>query len=126
MKKFDKYVCVGDCVEKEFHGLTLRAELLHDEFVTPDEYDCYTDEQIADWKRGEWFFGGLVISLWCDDIEIESHLSSLWGLYCNIVDDHSYLDEVAEELFGEAESEAMKVVSKLANKLSESVKGGVA
>lgn len=121
MNKFGKYVCIGDYAEKDYHGLTLRAELLHDEFVTPDEFDCYTDEQIADWKRGDWFFGGLVVSLWCDNIKLESHLSSLWGLDCNIVDENSYLDEVAEELFSEAEDEVKKVVSTLANRLSQSV-----
>ena len=119
MNKFDKYVCTGDYVEKEWNGLTLHAQLLHDDFMTPDDFDCYTEEQIESWKRGKWFFGGIVVSLLSDDVVIGRNLASLWGLDCNIVDDNSYLDEVAEELFEEAEDEAREVVSDLLHKLSK-------
>jgi len=119
VNKFDNYVCVGDYVEKDWNGLTLRAELFHDEFITPDFFDCYTKEQIESWKRGEWFFGGLVVSLLSGDIVIEKNLASLWGLDCNIVDENSYLDEVAEELFAEAEDDARRVVAELFHKLSK-------
>jgi hypothetical protein len=121
LNKFSKYVCVGDNVEKEWNGLTLRAELFHDEFTTPDSFDCYSDEQIESWKGGDWFFGGIAVSLLCGDTILGTHLASLWGLDCNIVDDNTYLDEVAEELFSEAEDEVKKVVSTLANRLSQSV-----
>lgn len=117
MNKFDNYVCIGDYIEKDWNGLTLRAELLHDEFMTPDDFDCYNKEQIESWKRGDWFFGGLVVSLLSDNVVIGKNLASLWGLDCNIVDENSYLDEVAEELFAEAEDEARKVVAELLSKL---------
>jgi len=117
VNKFDNYVCIGDYIEKDWNGLTLRAELLHDEFMTPDDFDCYNKEQIESWKRGDWFFGGLVVSLLSDNVVIGKNLASLWGLDCNIVDENSYLDEVAEELFAEAEDEARKVVAELLSKL---------
>lgn len=117
MNKFRNYVCVGDYVEKEWNGLTLRAELLHDCDITPGFFDCYTKEQIESWKRDEWFFGGLVVSLLSDDIVMEKNLASLWGLDCNIVSENSYLDEVADELFLESENQAKKVVADLFHKL---------
>jgi hypothetical protein len=120
MSKFRKHVCAGDCVESEWNGLTLRAELLQDQFVTPDDYDCYSDEHIEAWERDEWFFGGLIVSLLCGDSVIAENLSSLWGLDCNIVDDNTYLDEVAGELFEEAKPEAKTVVANLLGKLSAS------
>jgi hypothetical protein len=119
MNKFRNHVCIGDYIEKDWNGLTLRAELLHDEFMTPGFFDCYTKEQIESWKRGEWFFGGLVVSLLSDDVVIGNNLASLWGIDCNIVDDNAYLDELAEELFAEAEDEARKVVAELFRKLSK-------
>ena len=119
MNKFRKYVCVGDSVEKEWNGMTLRAELLHDEFMTPDFCDCYSNEHIESWKRGEWFFGGLTVSLLCDDSVLGESLTSLWGLDCNVVDDNRYLDEVAEELFAEAEPAAITIVAELLGKLSK-------
>lgn len=117
MNKFSKYVCVGDNVEKEWNGLTLRAELFHDEFTTPDSFDCYSDEQIESWKGGDWFFGGIAVSLLCGDTILGTHLASLWGLDCNIVDDNTYLDEVAEDLFAEAEAEAGRIVAELLGRL---------
>jgi hypothetical protein len=55
------------------------------------------------WRKGEWFYCGIVLSVERDSIELDRHAASLWGVECNYPGtDNSYLTTVANELLPEA------------------------
>lgn len=109
---FDRYVCPGDIVNWDKDGWALTAKLVFDDQSTPDEYDCYSPEDIKRWRNDEWFFGGLVIDVYRGEILIQSHAASLWGLECNFSTDNAYLSEVAQELEPEAIASAEENIRK--------------
>ncbi|WP_084397224.1 hypothetical protein [Henriciella aquimarina] len=55
------------------------------------------------WRKGDWFYCGIVLSVERDDIELDDQAASLWGVECNYPGtDNSYLTIVANELLPEA------------------------
>jgi hypothetical protein len=100
--QFDGYVCEGDSIKWSAEGFDLTATLERDDDTKPTDYECYSADDIQRWKDDEWFYGGLVVSVSINGVELSDHAASLWGIDCNFGDDNSYLAEVAKELEGEA------------------------
>jgi hypothetical protein len=71
-------------------------------------------EAIMDgWRRGDWFYCGIVLSVSLDGVELAPHGASLWGIEANYPDtDNSYLTEVAGELLDEALAAARETLAR--------------
>lgn len=101
---FDNYVCPGDTATIEQGVFEIRATIHADERSRPDDWDS-AEGYRKSWERNEWFFCGVVLSLWLGDVCVEKHAASLWGLECNYLG-NEHLNEVAQELLPEARESA--------------------
>ena len=85
----------------EVDDITYTARVEVDLDSNPNDFECYSDEQITAWKNEDWFFGMIIISAekngWVKD-----HLSVVGAYDCNLGDDNSYLLEAANEQLKEA------------------------
>ena len=116
--KFNNYIVIGDYVEytptdSNPRGFVIRATISEDCDTTPFDYDCYTEEQIKQWKNDDWFFCGIVLSVYKAGICLSNNAASLWGIECNLCGNNSYLAEVVQELQEEALQEAEIILQKL-------------
>ncbi len=71
---------------------------------------------MARWKNGDWIYVGVVLSVWVDDVCLDKHAASLWGVDANFGGDNSYLTEVANELLEEVDPAS--IVEKFREKLA--------
>jgi len=133
-KPFDKFVCVGDEITATIGELSFRARVECDD--TPDTPDQRQDgfwpsnnpddagwigkngdlvaaqkraQYIMDsWRADDWFYCGIVVSVWVGDHIINDHATSLWGIEANYppseenTTPNDYLTKVARELLPEA------------------------
>jgi hypothetical protein len=115
--KFDSYVCPNDSIAWSAEGFDFVAIVEHDSDTDCDMCDCYTPEDVERWKNDEWWFGGVVVSVWRNGHLIEDHAASLWGIECNFGEDNDYLSEVAQQLQAEAlqvaKTRALEIVKAL-------------
>jgi hypothetical protein len=113
MRQFDRYVCVGDSISWCVDGFDITARIEYDSDTRPDDYDCFDvndpdhgeeNKVIVDsWRNDEWFYCGVVLSVSRNDMLIDNHAASIWGVECNLPDSgNSYLGELAAELESEA------------------------
>lgn len=102
MKTYDAYVCPGDTITWCHDGFDLTARLEYDTYTKPT--DSYDDADIQRWKNDEWFYGGLVLSVSRNGVQLSDHAASLWGIECNFGDNNNddYLSDVAQDLQSEA------------------------
>ena len=117
--QFDKFVCVGDTISWNLDGFDITARIAQDYDTKPTDFDCYTPEQIEQWRNDEWFYCGIVLSVHLKGIELSHHAASLWGIDCNISPDNSYLSEVAQELEAEALEVARAELERIKQIISE-------
>jgi hypothetical protein len=116
---FPVYICPGDYRRIECGRYTVTARVVDDTDARPDEFECYTPEQIAAWKRGDWYFVGLVLSVSIDGYTLDDHAASLWGIDCNHPGgDNAYLQEIANDLLPEAIERAETIRASLLAKLA--------
>ena len=55
------------------------------------------------WRRDEWFYCGIVLSVALEGVTLDAHAASLWGIEANYPgSDNAYLTQVAQELLSEA------------------------
>ena len=119
MQKFNDYIVIGDYVEytpteNNPRGFTIRATIMEDTDSSPHDYDCYTEEQIKQWKNDEWFFCGIVLSVYKAGVCLSDRAASLWGIECNFPNaSNSYLSDIVRDLEPEALQEAEAVLKKL-------------
>jgi hypothetical protein len=67
------------------------------------------------WRKGEWFYCGIVLSVSLEGVQLATHAASLWGTEANYPGaDNSYLTEVANELLPEAIAVARETLARLA------------
>ena len=117
--KFDNYIVIGDSIEytpteNNPRRFTIRATIMEDRDSSPTDYDCYTEEEIKQWERDNWFFCGVVLSVYKVGVCLSDHAASLWGVECNFPNDsNSYIDDIVKELETEALQEAETVLQKL-------------
>jgi len=132
-ERFGTFVCEGDSITCEAQGFEITARIERDDCNdAPDERQdgfwpsLYKDapgfigpgnnwrERFAQaqaraeavmeaWRKDEWFYCGIVLSVALEGVTIEPHAASLWGIEANNPDsDNAYLTEVAQELLPEA------------------------
>lgn len=102
-KPFDSFACFGDTRAVEHGSFTIRATIRPDETSRPQDFDCFDANAVAEWARNEWTFCGIVLSVWLDDVCLDEHAASLWGIELNYPDsDNSYLAECANDMLPEA------------------------
>ena len=117
--KFNDYIIIGDFVEytpteNNPRGFVIRATISEDCDTTPFDYDCYTEEQIKQWKNDDWFFCGIVLSVYKAGVCVSDHAASLWGIECNFTNaSNSRISDIVEELETEALQEAEIILQKL-------------
>ena len=117
--KFDNYIVIGDYVEytpteNNPRGFTIRAAIAEDYDASPSDYNCYTEEQIKQWKNGSWFFCGVVLLVYKAGVCLSDRAASLWGIECNFPNaSNSYLSDIVRELEPEALQEGETILKKL-------------
>ena len=117
--KFNDYIIVGDFVEytpenDNPRGFVIRATISEDCDSTPEDFDCYTGEEIEQWYRDNWFFCGIVLSVYKAGVCLSANAASLWGVECNFPDvSNDYLSDIMRELETTALQEAEIILQKL-------------
>ncbi len=141
---FSSFVCPGDVISCETEGFTVSARIVPDDcpdppdqrqdgfwpslyrdapgFIGPgpDHRQRFAEAQaqaaalMEGWRRGEWFYCGIVLSVSLDGVELAPHAASLWGLEANYPEtDNSNLTAVALSLLPEALAAAREVLARL-------------
>ncbi|RAN37781.1 hypothetical protein [Hyphomonas sp. GM-8P] len=132
-ERFQAFVCEGDSITCEVAGFEITARIVRDDCGdAPDERQdgfwpsLYKDsagfigagpnhrarfdaaqaraEAIMEaWRKDEWFYCGIVLSIAREGIVLDAHAASLLGIEANYPDSaNSHLDSVANELLPEA------------------------
>ncbi len=141
---FQSYVCPGDVISCEAGPFTVLAQVVPDNCLdAPDQRQdgfwpsLYIDapgfigpgpnhrqrfaeaqakaEAVMDgWRKGDWFYCGIVLSVSLEGLVLASHAASLWGIETNYPGtDNSYLTEVANELLPEAIAAGRETLTRL-------------
>lgn len=101
--QFPAYACNGDIIEWKNEGFDFVARLEYDADTKPTDFECYDPKDVQRWKSDEWFYVGVVLSVYRNGVELSDHAASLWGIDCNFSDkSNAYISEAAQELEGEA------------------------
>ena len=109
-EKFDSFVCEGDSLTCEAQGFTVTARLVRDDCGdAPDQRQdgfwpsLYKDAAgfigagngwrdrfdaaqaraeaiMAAWRKDEWFYCGIVLSVSLEGVILDDHAASLWGI----------------------------------------------
>ena len=132
-ERFDRYVCEGDSIDCEIDGFRVTARIVRDDcpdapdkrqdgfwpslyindpgFIGPGnnfrarlaKAQAEAEAVMEAWRKDEWFYCGVVLTIECEGVELESHAASIWGMEANYPgSDNAYLSEVAGELLPEA------------------------
>ena len=143
-ERFSTYVCPGDTITCEVDGFTVMAQIVLDDCPdAPDQRQdgfwpsLYKDapgfigpgngfrERFAKaqaeaeavmeaWRKGDWFYCGIVLSVTLEGVTLNAHAANLWGVEANYPgSDNAYLTEVADELLPEALDTARAVLVRL-------------
>lgn len=132
-ERFQTFVCEGDSISCEVAGFEITARIVRDDcgdapnerqdgfwpslykdapgFIGPgpNHRQRFADAQakaeavMAAWRRDEWFYCGIVLSVALEGVTLEQNAAVLFGIEANYPDsDNAYLTEVAQELLPEA------------------------
>ena len=132
-QRFQSFACEGDSITCEVAGFEITARIVRDDCPdAPDERQdgfwpsLYKDAPgfigpgpnyrqrfaeaqarakavMAAWRKDEWFYCGIVLSVALEGVTLNAHDASLWGVEANYPDsDNAYLTQVAQELLPEA------------------------
>jgi hypothetical protein len=82
------------------------VEIHHDEDVTPDEFDCYSPEDIAAWQADEWRFVGVRVKYETGRFStLTVETGGLWGVDYHGCESHEYVLVVAADQWAEVRDE---------------------
>ena len=143
-ERFDRYVCEGDSIACEIDGFRVTARIVRDDcperpdqrqdgfwpslyindpgFIGPGnnfrerlaKAQAEAEAVMDAWRKGEWFYCGIVLTIECEGVELDSTQASLWGVEANYPgSDNANLTEVADELLPEALDTARAVLARL-------------
>ncbi|WP_273187341.1 hypothetical protein [Hyphomonas adhaerens] len=132
-ERFDRYVCEGDSIACEIDGFRVTARIVRDDcperpdqrqdgfwpslyindpgFIGPGnnfrerlaKAQAEAEAVMDAWRKGEWFYCGIVLTIECEGVELDSTQASLWSIEANYPgSDNAYLSEVAGELLPNA------------------------
>lgn len=144
-ERFDSFVCAGDAITCETGGFTVSARIIPDDCPDPPDQrqdgfwpSLYKDAPgfigpgnnfrerfaraqaeaealMAGWRKGEWFYCGVVLSVSIDSVELAPHAASLQGLETNYPgSENEALTRAANDLLPDALAEAGRVLTRLA------------
>ena len=142
---FSSFVCLGDVITCEVGPFTVLAQVVPDDcpdapdqrqdgfwpslykdapgFIGPGpnhrqrfaEAQAKAEAIMEGWRKGDWFYCGIVLSVSLEGVMLTSHAASLWGIEANYPEtDNSYLTGVANELLPEAVAAARDTLARLA------------
>jgi hypothetical protein len=142
---FATFVCPGDTITGEAGPFTVLAQTVPDDcpdapdqrqdgfwpslyanapgFIGPGpnhrqrfaEAQAKAEAVMEGWRKGDWFYCGIVLSVSLEGVVLASHAASLWGIETNYPRaDNSFLTEVANELLPEAVAVARETLARLA------------
>lgn len=121
-KPFEKFVQTGDSRTVEHGPFTITATVHQDHDSTPLDFDFYSEEAVEAWRRGEWEFVGIVLSISVGSVQLSNHAAALWSIECNFPSNHpnesEWMTEVANDLLPEAIVEAEKLAVELKKQLA--------
>jgi hypothetical protein len=143
-ERFSTYVCPGDTITCEVDGFTVMAQIVLDDcpdapdqrqdgfwpslyigdpgFIGPGngfrkrfaKAQAEAEAVMEAWRKGDWFYCGIVLSVTLEGVTLNAHAASLWGVEANYPgSDNAYLAEVADELLPEALDAARAVLARL-------------
>ena len=114
-KPFDRFVCVGDSRSVDVGPLRIVATIHADHDTTPEHFEDFGGlDYVDEWNRGEWFYCGVVLSVYCEDVCLTDNAAALWSIEANYPNnDNSYLTETANELIDEAVREGHAILARL-------------
>ena len=143
-ERFCSFVCAGDTITCEADGFTVMAQIVLDDcrdaphqrqdgfwpslyigdpgFIGPGnrfrerfaKAQAEAEAVMEGWRKGDWFYCGIVLSVSLEGVTLDSHAASLWGVDANYPgSDNGYLTEVADELLPEALDTARAVLARL-------------
>ncbi len=141
---FQSYVCPGDVISCEAGPFTVLAQIVPDDcpdapdqrqdgfwpslyadapgFIGPGpnhrqrfaEAQAKAEAVMGGWRKGDWFYCGIVLSVSLEGIQLASQ-ASLWGIEANYPEtDNSYLTEIANDLLSEAIAVAREALTRFA------------
>ena len=144
-ERFQTFVCEGDSITCEAQGFEIIARIVRDDcgdapderqdgfwpslykdapgFIGPGpnhrqrfaEAQAKAEAVMEAWRKDEWFFCGIVLSVALEGVTLDAHAASLWGIEANYPGaDNRYLTEVANELLPEAIAVARETLARLA------------
>ena len=148
-QRFQNFVCEGDSISCEVAGFEITARIVRDDCPdAPDERQdgfwpsLYKDapgfigpgpnhrerfakaqaeaEAIMEaWRRGDWFYCGIVLSVSLDGVILDEHAISLWGVEANYPgSDNAHLKDVADDLLPDAIAIGRRAAQRLCATLS--------
>jgi hypothetical protein len=143
-EKFLPFVCEGDTITCAVDGFEVTARIVCDDcpdapdqrqdgfwpsldldapgFIGPGpshrqrfaEAEAESKAVMEGWRKGDWFYCGLVLCVSLEGIELAPHATSLWGIEANYPGtDNSYLTEAANELLPDAMTVARETLARL-------------
>lgn len=118
--KFESYICVGDTIKWDEGKYSFVAEILEDDVTEVGHFDCYDKVDIERWKKGEWRYVGMVISVYVEDVKILSNATSMWGIECNFsASGNEGISELAYDLAAQCTPDVKKRVAEMKAILGE-------
>lgn len=143
-ERFDSFVCAGDTITCTVDGFTVMAAIVLDDcpdapdqrqdgfwpslyindpgFIGPGnnfrerfaKAQTEAEAVMESWRKGDWFYCGIVLSVSLEGVTLDDHTASLWGVEANYPgSDNAYLTEVANDLLPEALDTARAVLARL-------------
>ncbi len=78
------------------------------------EAQAKAEAVMESWRKGGWFYCGIVLSVSLEGVVLASHAASLWGIEANYPGtENGYLTEVANELLPESMAVARETLARL-------------
>ena len=143
-ERFADYVCPGDTIACMADGLFVTARIVPDDcpdrpdqrqdgfwpslyigdpgFIGPGPNhrqrfamaQAEAEAVMEAWRKGEWFYCGIVLSASLEGVCLTDHAASLWGVEANYPgSDNACLTELAEGLLPDALETARDVLARL-------------
>ncbi|HRX74622.1 MAG TPA: hypothetical protein P5341_11015 [Hyphomonas sp.] len=143
-ERFAAFVCPGDTITCEVNGFTIMAAIVLDDcpdapdqrqdgfwpslykdapgFIGPGngfrerfaKAQAEAETVMESWRKGDWFYCGIVLSVSLESVTLDTHAASLWGVEANYPgSDNTYLTEAANDLVPEALDAARAVLARL-------------
>ena len=143
-ERFAAFVCPGDTIACTVDEFTVMARIVPDDcpkapdqrqdgfwpslykdapgFIGPGngfrkrfaKAQAEAEAVMEAWRKGDWFYCGIVLSVALEGVTLADNAASLWGVEANYPgSDNANLTEVADELLPEALDTARAVLARL-------------